>query len=631
MGFPSSLVIPAVLVSLTALPPGTAAAQSAPLGASTHITQVASVTPGVIFGVVLDEASQPLDGVVVSALGGGSGFAITDPTGRYILSSLPHGPYLVRAHLQGYLPARNTMVDVRPSTRTASSFTLRRTGTAAAPRVAEAGIGLPGVDAVSAVDDGDRDTSETAWRLRHLKRSVLKDSTGQGLVGETDEDGNFLGDSFERLGRAFGQSARVATAFFADTPFQGEVNLLTTGAFDAPGQFFDLNRASQVAFLTLGAPVGEHGNWTVNAALNDGDLSSWILAGQYAVREPARHRYTFGMSYGLQRYNGGNTVALAALPDSARNVGAVYAYDQWVVSRSVTVGYGGSYAHYDYLAEPSLFSPRLSATFSPTPVLRIHASAARRLSAPGAEEFLPPSRAEYLPPQRTFSTLSPSGDFRTEEQQHYEVGVERILDRASVGVRAFRERIDDQLVTVFGLREPNAPASALGHYRVGSAGDVDVSGVGVTFTHALMQNLRGSFDYSISSARWFAPAPTADYAVFTRWVPAAVRPDHERVQDFTSSLQAELPQTLTRIVVLYKLNTAFVNGDGTGIHPGVGTRFDLQLNQALPFMNFSQSQWEMLVAVRNLFHESLADISTYDELLVVRPPKRVVGGITVKF
>jgi hypothetical protein len=39
----------------------------------------------------------------------------------------------------------------------------------------------------------------------------------------------------------------------------------------------------------------------------------------------------------------------------------------------------------------------------------------------------------------------------------------------------------------------------------------------------------------------------------------------------------------------------------------------------------------MLVGVRNVFHESLAGTSIYDELLVVRPPKRLVGGLTVKF
>jgi hypothetical protein len=39
----------------------------------------------------------------------------------------------------------------------------------------------------------------------------------------------------------------------------------------------------------------------------------------------------------------------------------------------------------------------------------------------------------------------------------------------------------------------------------------------------------------------------------------------------------------------------------------------------------------MLVAVSNLFREDLAELSIYDELMVVRPPKRLVGGVTVRF
>ena len=48
-------------------------------------------------------------------------------------------------------------------------------------------------------------------------------------------------------------------------------------------------------------------------------------------------------------------------------------------------------------------------------------------------------------------------------------------------------------------------------------------------------------------------------------------------------------------------------------------------------MDFSSAKWEMLVAVRNFFRETAADQSIYDELLVVRPPKRIVGGLTLKF
>jgi hypothetical protein len=53
----------------------------------------------------------------------------------------------------------------------------------------------------------------------------------------------------------------------------------------------------------------------------------------------------------------------------------------------------------------------------------------------------------------------------------------------------------------------------------------------------------------------------------------------------------------------------------------------VQVNQALPFLR----NWEMLVAVSNLFHDDATTASVYDEALVVNPPKRVLGGVTVRF
>ena len=57
----------------------------------------------------------------------------------------------------------------------------------------------------------------------------------------------------------------------------------------------------------------------------------------------------------------------------------------------------------------------------------------------------------------------------------------------------------------------------------------------------------------------------------------------------------------------------------------------MQVRQSLPFLDFSSAKWEMLVAVRDFFRETAADQSIYDELLVVRPPKQFVGGLTLRF
>jgi hypothetical protein len=64
---------------------------------------------------------------------------------------------------------------------------------------------------------------------------------------------------------------------------------------------------------------------------------------------------------------------------------------------------------------------------------------------------------------------------------------------------------------------------------------------------------------------------------------------------------------------------------------GVDSRFGVQVHQSLPFMDFSTAKWEMLLGVRNFFREASSDQSVYDELLVVHPPKRIVGGLTMRF
>ena len=622
------LTIPALAVCLLAVGVDSARAQ-APVRQPERVMDLASASTGQIIGQVLDDAGNPLEGVVVSALGSTTAFAVSDKLGQYSLRQLAPGAYLVRAHRQGYLTVRGTIIEVRPAARTPSSFTLRREGEPSVPRLTEAGVGATAIGAQPVPDDlvGERSETGLAWRLRRLKRSVLRESDMAAGLPANDEFS--FSDPFEYLGRAVETSARAAGALFADISLDGQVDLLTTGAFDSPAELLQTDRTRSVAFFSVGSNVGDHGSWAVRAAMNQGDLDSWIVAGDYASRGGGSHRYQSGMSYSLQRYQGGNSAALAAVADTARNVGSVFAYDEWSVTKKLSVGYGATYTHYDYLVDPSLLSPRVSAGYMVGEHWRVRGLASRQLSAPGAQEFLPPTRASWLPPQRTFSPLSREG-FRTQELEHYEGGVERLFKGASVGVRAFRQQIDDQLITVFG-RSPEGPGAALGHYYVGSAGDVDVQGIGASYTQALTGNVRGSVEYSVSSARWTGPPPAGDARLLQRIMPAAVTGEHERIHDVQTSVEAAVPQTATRVVVFYRINSAFITeGDPEEVR-GLDGRFEMQVNQSLPFLNFMGSHWEMLVALRNMFHEGVAGASTYDEILVVRPPKRILGGLTVRF
>ena len=183
----------------------------------------------------------------------------------------------------------------------------------------------------------------------------------------------------------------------------------------------------------------------MRGALTQGDIASWIVAGEYTTRAPARHRYDLGLSYSTQRYDGGNFAALRDVTDGSRNAGALYAFDTFTISPALTLTYGGRYARYDYLEGGSLISPRVALT------RRAGRSLPRQHDAvePRAWRRAPKSSCRaidsgiWLPPQRTFSSLAAGRPLEAERTNHVEVEVERDFasaDGVAARVPAARRR-----------------------------------------------------------------------------------------------------------------------------------------------------------------------------------------------
>jgi hypothetical protein len=614
---------------------------------SAQVTQsgvrVAVLASGAIQGRVQDEAGAPVAGVLVSALGSATAFDVTDRSGRFELRALPPGPYLVRARLSGFIAPRGHVVQVLPSVSTPSSIALRHVVTASivSPPVVPAGLGpvaapeaVPAPDGAvappaeshaTAPDDGE----EVTWRLRHARRSILNDAVQQVLVAANTGPNGF-GPS-HALGRAVESSARLATNFFADTPFSGQLNLLTTSSFDAVQDAF-ASRAFQgrsIANLAVSAPAGTNADWTVRGALTQGDIASWVMSGDYVTRAASsRHRYDLGMSYSTQRYDGGNFAALRTVTDGSRNAGTIHGFDTFAVTRALVVTYGADYARYDYLDGSSLLSPRVSVTLSPVERLRLQARVSRQAFAPGAEEFVPPDAGIWLPPQRTFSSLDGRSPLTAERTMRLEAGLERDLGAGStISMGVFRQHVDDQLVTLFGIDQPGMPNAVLGHYFVANNGGLVANGYTAGIKTVIATRVHGSIQYSYARTTW-DPAENLKYLLLV--APSTVRNPDERIHDIATSVEADVPETATRVMILYRLNNGFA-GRNASDPAGLDGRFDVQVRQSLPFLDFSSAKWEMLVSVRNFFRDATTDQSIYDELLVVRPPKRVVGGLTLRF
>jgi hypothetical protein len=598
------------------------------------LPEVGDVRPGELHGIVYDQRGDPLPGAVVSVTGTTTSFAVSDRDGRFAFRNLPPGAYLVRAHLQGHQAARGRTVQVNPDARSTWNIVLTRRSEAEALDILTAGVGVsettPAAQEPPTQDtstDAPEGQNEVAWRLRHGRRSVLRDTNG---LATAHNEESFIDDLIAGLGRTAGSPARLASALFSDVSLNGQVNLLTTASFERPQDLFSMNTGvpQPVAYVSLVAPSGM-GEWMVRGAVTQGDLSSWIVAGSYVRSAETAHAYEAGLSYSIQRYRGGNAEALVAMRDGSRNVGSVYAYDHWQVSPRWTVSYGAKIANYDYMPVHGLVSPRAAVTVQPLAgdSLRVRASVSHRESAPGAEEFLPPAMGLWLPPERTFSSLSQDG-FRAERLDHFEVAAEREWgDEGVIGARAFRQRVSDQAITLFGLRGADGPGS-LGHYHVASAGDFEANGWGVSVKGPLAGGVSASLDYTQIDAEWVGVSPDRD--VVARFAGSLLR-STERIHDVTASVESVVAPTATRVIVFYRVNTGFASRRPEAVVPGPGTRFDVQVSQVLPFFRWTGAQWETLVAVTNVFREDVSDRSMYDELLVFRSPTRLLGGVAVRF
>jgi len=226
--FAASAVVGGLLVVGT---PALASAQlnAARVSATPVMRLSSSAAPGSLIGVVLDERGLPVPSVVVSALGAVTTVAVTDASGRFQFGTLTPGPYLIRAHLAGYVAPRAELIQVRASAGTLSTIALRREGsvpvlaaglgtsgicTPVAPPQTPDATGTSGTSASTPDDTGDH--SETAWRIRHLRRGVLKDATlPESVLADSADDNSF---PREMLGQIAGTSVNFKAMLLATRP-----------------------------------------------------------------------------------------------------------------------------------------------------------------------------------------------------------------------------------------------------------------------------------------------------------------------------------------------------------------------------------------------------------------------------
>jgi hypothetical protein len=189
-------------------------------------------------------------------------------------------------------------------------------------------------------------------------------------------------------------------------------------------------------------------------------------------------------------------------------------------------------------------------------------------------------------------------------------------------VRRFSERTSDQIATIFGLDE----ASQVGHYYISSPGEVTVDGWVFGITGQLFENVNGTVDYAATRAEWTGGRESWDLGLTAR---SLGRSGIERDHDLTTSVEATVPASATRVSVAWRVNTGFSRPAAD--EPGLGGRFAIEVRQQLPVRPLGRGELNLLVSARTLLHEIGRAGAYYDELLTLAPPLRLSCGLQMRF
>jgi len=611
----------ASLTCCTAILIGVATMSFAQSRTATLVTQQASVRNGTIAGVVHDDAGQVITGASIVALGALPlpVMVRSDGTGRFLMA-LPPGQYILRATGQGYVSTYREPVRIQSSVQLERTITLLRAAAAEpvvllssfAP-VIDGRVQISPASSDAGDEKGDHSHNETAWRLRHLTPTALRDIAAPALPSAV------MADSFKRRSSV--------GSLLGNSDLKGQVNFLTSSTVAARDVLLPSSAPRGIAYVAVSAPVGDFGEWSVRGATSAGSASSWVLLGEYRARRGQAHEFNIGVSYSSQLSANGSGAGVAAISDQVRSAGGIYAFDLWRVWRVLDLDYGLRVDRYDYVAGSTFLSPRVGMRLAVLPHTRLLAGASERAIAPGSEEFLPPpSSGPWLPPERTFTPLRPGAVFEVERLRNYDVGLEQQFGDAGAPVlqmRLFRQQATHQTATLFGV----GAESDIGHYYVATPGGVAIDGTALRIAGRIARHVHGSVDYIIADAQWTTGADAAAIAAVT---PLVLQPGRDRLHDLTASIETTIPDTDTRVVFVYRTSSVFA-GPRAAALPLLDGRFNLELHQALPFEPIRGSKVELLLAVRNLFRDPGEAGSIYDELLTVSPPMRILGGVQVKF
>jgi hypothetical protein len=555
---------------------------------------------GGLLGWVENTQGMPVAGAVISVFGkgirGGTLVTLSDSSGQFFLPSLPAGSYTLRALGRGHQPAPAQTITVLPRQDSVFTVSLRPVGEAT-QNVADPAAVDP---LVTSEDEARR---ELRWLMRHKRRSILEYIDESLPTGEGGSDtAPIRADLAER-------AASVMPAL------AGTFEVVAVPSL--PGHDGELSAADGLTtsqgVLKLHGKMSDFGEWRLGGLVTESEQTAWRMSAEFVLTPGEGHEIQTGTGYGTRyiRPLAGDTPGTTL---DARSVGSLFARDTWSISERWTASFGGRYSFVGFLQDGNSVDGFATMERALGKDGRLRGSFSTKTLTPGGDLLTLSTLAAA--PMLSLARLDES--LRAERTTRYELGVDRTFGAATVGTFLFREGTADRLVNLHG-------GHASDTLRIVNGGALTVEGIGFTMARRFGNAVSGSVAYTYGRTAREGGLP----GVLPEWPGFSVESGDARYHDVVARVEAFIDLTDTRLTAYYRINT--LDPEGVVNRPIRNTRFDIRLTQGLPFLQpLTRADWELLVAVRNLFYEDFEG-GTLDELAVLHAPKRVMGGFAVKF
>jgi hypothetical protein len=541
---------------------------------------------GGLVGWVENTRGAPIAGAVVSIFGkgirGGSLITLADSRGQFTLQALPAGSYTLRAVGTGHQPSAAQQVTVLPNRDALFTLSLTPVGEKA--------------EAESVSEDAASEARrEWRWLVRHKRRSALETAgpDADATAGPAAEPPS--PPALADLGPLGGSMEFAATTGTRSLPYASGPGL--------PGG---------LGSLRLEGRLADGVRWNLGGLVAESEGRAWRMAAEFVIEPGGGHEVEMGAGYGAGEM--GTTIP-DALREPSRSLGAVFVRDRWTLSDRFTATAGARYTYVGFLPDSHHADAVLQIEVRGDERTRLLGSVAARTLAPGGDLLTLSTVAAS--PAITWARLEDG--LRPARFVRCELGVDHEVGGATVGARIFDETARDLLLTTFQGSTP----------LIRNAGGAAARGFGVSIGHRFGGVVNGSVAYTFGRGRRAGGA-----VPFASSLPLMAF-DEAEFHDLVARLETVIDWSDTRLAALYRLNALSEDGPSAAGTTGTGTstssRFDVQLTQGLPFLQpLTRADWEVLVAVRNMFYEA-SQAGFLDELAVQDPPTRVVGGISVRF